>query len=304
MKKNLINFITTTCIMSLCLYGIYSAPLRYKDVVFSMNDKKHDDYGSGEIKYPTDLSEHKGLFDITKFEVESKKEDVIFHYTMSNMDNYYENTNGFSHLLLDTYISVGDEGLLTTIDYGAAITFNEDYPWTYHIRITPEEYYIEKIIDANHKITERLECDFELVDNKILISTKKENISEDLKDSKYYVFTGGYDILGSDKYRAVGANESEWYFSGGIDSLYQPNVIDILHPVQKNMLTYFMAPTYAVLSPVYNKAHQMLFRKELLYAATVILFGIKYTFLVRTSMKERKKNELNEDLKGSNNDEK
>lgn len=281
--------------MSLCLYGIYTASLRYGNTVFSMNDKKNDDYGYGNIKYPTNLSDKSGLFDITKFEVESNKETVTFKYTIAEMDNYYNNTNGFSHLLLDTYISVNEEGLLTTLEYGAAITFNEDYPWMYHIRITPEEYYIEKIVDVEHKISERIECDLEVLENNIYISTSKENINENLKDSKYYVFSGGYDVLGSDKYRVVGADENEWYFSGGIDSLYQPNVIDIVTPVQKSILTYFMPPTYAVLSPVYNQVHQMLFRKELLYVLTILLFGTKYVVLGREFIKEKRKVEDRKD---------
>ena len=289
MKKIIKSTIITTCLMSLCLYGTYRAPLRYGNTVFSMNDKKNDDYGSGNIKYPTNLSDKSGLFDITKFEVESNKDNVVFKYTIAEMDNCYDNSNGFSHLLLDTYISVNEEGLLTTIEYGAAITFNENYPWMYHIRITPEDYYIEKLVDIEHKITERLECELMVSDNKIHISTSKENMNENLKESKYYVFSGGYDILGSDKYRVVGADENEWYFSGGIDSLYQPNVIDIVNPVQKSILTYFMAPTYAVLSPAYNQIHQMFFRKELLYCLIILLFGVKYIILSRDFMKEKRK---------------
>lgn len=288
MKKIIKSTVITTCLMSLCLYGVYKAPLRYGNTVFSMNDKKNDDYGSGNIKYPTNLSDKEGLFDITKFEVECNNKNVILKYTMAQMNNSYDNTNGFSHLLLDTYISVNEEGLLTTLEYGAAVTFNEDYPWMYHVRITPEEYYIEKIIDIEHKITERVECELDVKDNTIYISTLKENMDENLKESKYYVFSGGYDVLGSDKYRVVGADENEWYFSGGIDSLYQPNVIDIVNPVQKSILTYFMAPTYAVLSPVYNQIHQMLFRKELLYALTILLFGIKYAIIGKDLIKEKK----------------
>lgn len=276
MKKTVIGTILTTLVFASSLFFINQAPLRHGNVVFSMTDKKGDDNGAGKINYPTNMKDESGLFDITKFEVKKDKNNIEFTYELSNINNQYNNSNGFSNVLIDTYISVGDEGLNTTIEYGAAVTFNDEYPWSYHIRITPEEYYIEKVVDTINKETERIECEFKLKDTKLTITTNSENIKEDLKKSKYYVFTGGYDIFGSDNYRKVVGDEDEWNFYGGIDSLYQPNVIDVVSPVQKNMLVYFMPPMYAVLSPVYNQAHQILFKKEILYLIALILGALKY----------------------------
>lgn len=276
MKKAVISTILTTLVFASSLFCINQAPLRHGNVVFSMTDKKGDDNGAGKINYPTIMKDENGLFDITKFEVKKDKNNIEFTYELANINNQYNNSNGFSNVLIDTYINVSDEGLNTTIEYGAAVTFNEEYPWIYHIRITPEEYYIEKVIDIINKETERIECEFQLNDTKLTIKTDSENIEEDLKKSKYYVFTGGYDIFGSDNYRKVVSDEDEWNFHGGIDSLYQPNVIDVVSPIQKNMLVYFMPPMYAVLSPVYNQAHQILFRKEILYLLALILGALKY----------------------------
>lgn len=288
MKKPVISTILTTLVFAGSLFLINQAPLRHGNVVFSMTDKKGDDNGAGKISYPSKIKDEKGLFDITKFEVKKDNNEIEFTYELANINNQYNNTNGFSNVLIDTYISVGDEGLNTTLEYGAAITFNEEYPWMYHIRITPEEYYIEKVVDVVNKETEKIECDFELKDTKLFIKTDLKNIEENLKESKYYVFTGGYDILGSDNYRKVVSEESEWNFYGGIDSLYQPNVIDVVSPIQKNMLVYFMPPIYAALSPVYNQVHQLLFKKEILYLIALILGTLKYLNIYKEYKLEKK----------------
>lgn len=276
MRKIKISAILTTIVFVICLAFIYQAPLRYGNIVFSMNDKKYDDNGAGKIQYPKNLSDEKGLFDITNFTVKSTKEDILFEYNLSDINNKYNNKNGFSNVLVDTYISVSDKGMFAPIEYGAAVSFNESYPWTYHIKITPESYYMERIIDAPKRVTEKIDVKLEVKGTKLIIKTNKNNIKEDLKRSKYYVFTGGYDIFGSDGYRRVVMKESEWDFYGGIESLYQPNVIDIVSPLQSRMLTYFMPPIYSVLSPVFNQTHQLIFRKELLYLLTLIFFAFKY----------------------------
>ena len=254
-----------------------------------MKDKKYDDYGSGKIVYPTKLGDEKGLFDIVEFSVKNNKSEYLFEYELANINNNYSNANGFSNILIDTYISVDKTGLLNTYDYGAAITFNENYPWKYHLRITPEEHYVEKVTDLANRITEKIDSDLILEGKVIKVLIKKESISENLKKSKYYVFTGGYDILGSDNYREVVKDEDEWNFSGGIDSLYQPNVLDVVNPVQEQMLLYFMPPTYAILSPVYNQLHEALIKKEYIYILIFIFFGYNYRYTYRLYKKELKK---------------
>lgn len=290
MKKTIMSTLLTTLVFTSSLFFIHQAPLRYGHTVFSMTDKKGDDNGAGKIQYPTQINKEEGLFDITKFEVKKDKNEIEFTYELANINNKYNNSNKFSNVLIDTYISVGEEGLNTTLEYGAAITFNEDYPWMYHIRITPEEYYIEKLVDITNKQTEKIECEFALDDTTLLIKTDAKNINEDLKKSKYYVFTGGYDILGSDNYRKVVDEESEWNFYGGINSLYQPNVLDVVSPIQKKMLVYFMPPIYAALSPVYNQSHQFLFKKELLYLIALILASLKYLSIYKEYTLRKKDN--------------
>lgn len=276
MKKIYKSIILTTLTLIVCLIFTHNSSLRLGNTIFNMNDKKYDDNGAGKIQYPTNLKDNEGIFDIVNFKVKKEKDEFSFEYRLSNIINNYNNTNGFSNVLIDTYISVGKDGLLTTFDYGAAVNFNEDYPWTYHIRITPEEYYIEKLVDKVNRVTERLECNLDVDGKTIKLTTSKSNIGEDLKKSKYYVFTGGYDIFGSDNYRRVVDDENEWDFYGGIKSVYQPNILDVVSPIQERMLVYFMPPMYAILSPVYNQAHQLIFKEEIVYLLIIILFGLKY----------------------------
>lgn len=290
MKKIRASFILTTITLIVCLVLTHNSSLRLGNTLFNMNDKKYDDYGAGKLQYPTNLKDEKGLFDITNFKVKKIKDEIVFEYNLSEINNKYNNTNGFSNVLIDTYINVGEDGLLTTLDYGAAITFNEDYPWTYHIRITPEKYYIEKITDKINRITEEIESSLEVEGKAIRIKTKKENITENLKRGKYYVFTGGYDIFGSDNYRRVVADEDEWDFYGGIKSVYQPNILDVVSPMQERMLVYFMPPMYAILSPVYNQIHQILFKQEFIYGLILLFFTYKYITIYKQYKKIEEEN--------------
>lgn len=295
MKKIKINFAITTVILFICLIFIHNSSLRFGNTLFNMSDKKYDDYGAGSIKYPTSLDGKTGIFDITNFKVKLNKDKLYFEYQLSNIDNEYDEKNGFSHVLIDTYISVGEDGIMTTLEHGAAVTFNENYPWVYHIRITPEYYYIEKVIDIPSKEVEKVDCKLEVIGNKIRIITDKTNINENLKQSKYYVFTGGYDIFGSDNYRRVIQEEDEWSFYNGIKSLYQPNIIDVVSPLQERMLSYFVPPVYAVLSPIYNQTHQLIFKKELVYALTIMFFGYEYYILYKRYSVEKIKQNKKED---------
>lgn len=293
MKKIKCSIFVTTLFLIISLVFTYNSSLRFGHTVFTMNDAKNDDYGAGNIKYPLNMNEKQGLFDLTRFSVKNVKDEISFEYQLSTIDNEFENQNGFSNVLIDTYISVDNEGLLTTLEYGAAITFNENYPWTYHIRITPDEYYIEKVVDKITRETERIDCTVDVIENKIKLNVNKDDIKENLKKSKYYVFTGGYDIFGSDNYRRVVNEEDEWDFYGGIKSVYQPNVLDVVSPIQERMLSYFVPPVFAVLSPVYNQTHQLLFKKELVYLLTFAFFGYEYVSLYKKYKKEKTNNKEN-----------
>lgn len=293
MKKLRNSSIITTLLLIISLFFIHNSSLRLFNTVFVMNDAKNDDYGAGNVKYPLNMKNKQGLFDLTKFSVKKTNKEISFEYILGDINNEFENKNGFSNVLIDTYISTGEDGLLTTLEYGASITFNEDYPWVYHIRITPEESYIEKLTDKVNRETEVIESKLEVVENKIKLIVNKDEIKENLKESKYYVFTGGYDIFGSDNYRRIIDEEDEWDFYGGIKSLYQPNILDVVSPIQERMLSYFVPPVYAVLSPIYNQAHQLVFKKELVYLMTFAFFGYEYFSLYKRYKKESNINKEN-----------
>ena len=285
MKRTTIRYILTSIALCFCLGLVTQAPLRDINTPFIMNDKKYDDFGAGNITYPKSINKE-GVLDINSFKVSNKKDTIEFQYTMRSIDNEYDSENGFSHLLIDTYISVDDKGLLSTIEYGSAISFDEENPWKYHIRITPEDYYIEKLVDINNRKTKKLkDVSLEIKGNKIKLSLPQSSLQENLKKAKYYVFTGGFDVFGPDNYRRVLDEGENWYFSGGIKSLYQPNVIDVVSPIQKEMLVYFMPPQYSVLTPVFNQLHQRIFTKEILYITILIIFSLKYRSIYKKGIK-------------------
>lgn len=281
MKRTTIRYILTSIALCFCLGLVTQAPLR--DI---NTPSLFIDFGYVILPAPKSINKE-GVLDINSFKVSNKKDTIEFQYTMRSIDNKYDSENGFSHLLIDTYISVDDKGLLSTIEYGSAISFDEENPWKYHIRITPKDYYIEKLVDINNRKTKKLkDVSLEIKGNKIKLSVPQSSLQENLKKAKYYVFTGGFDVFGPDNYRRVLDEGENWYFSGGIKSLYQPNVIDVVSPIQKEMLVYFMPPQYSVLTPVFNQLHQRIFTKEILYITILIIFSLKYRSIYKKGIKK------------------
>lgn len=288
MKKFKRNLFISIAILAIILFAFLKLPLRSMNTIINVTDEKYDDYGAGSIKYPTDLKNQKGLYDITNFKLDKKDNSLEFKYTMSNLTNSDKGKNGFSNVLIDTYISTDSTGLTSTLEYGAVVRFNSEYPWKYHIRITPDNYTIEKLTNEQTRETEKIEGDVKVSGDTIILTIDSENIAENLIDAKYYVFTGGYDVFGDDYYRTVQDKEDTYKFSGGISSLYQPNVIDVVSPVQKDMLKNFMPPSYATLSPVCNQSYQKYIFQE--YA--IILWILLLIFSTFTTTREYRRLKL------------
>lgn len=270
MKKNKSLFFKTLFIISLIIITII-LPIRTKSDVFLIRDKKGDDYGDGNIKYPTYLKDYSNIFDLREFRIKDNEEFYNFNVKMTNIINDSNDEKSFSHLLVDIFISVDDSGLIIPLNYGSVVTFDKTSPWKYHVRISPTESYFEYFEDMATLKTNKIECDVSVDKNTLTLDIPKEYILEDLKSAKYYIFSAGHDLFGPDEYRMVVKDESEYQFYGGIDSMQQPNIIDTFNQKQEKLLAFFIPPNYAEIYPVYMIGVQKYILKEYIYMLIILI---------------------------------
>lgn len=240
-------------------------PMRTANTLFTIKDSKGDDNGGGNIQYPLYLKEYSGLFDLREFKVKEDNEFYTFKVKLSELNNDFDGDNGFSNVLIDIYISTDSNGLTIPYSYGPAVSFDSQNPWKYRLRISPNQGYFEYISDFSTLKIEKIDCEVDVRGKSVLMKVKKSLIDEDLRKAKYYIFSAGYDILGPNEYRQVLKDDSEYEFSGGIVSMYQPNIIDTFNRTQDKMLNFFMPPNYATVYPVYAIGIQKYLLKEYLY---------------------------------------
>lgn len=260
-------------------------PMRTANTLFTIKDSKGDDNGGGNIQYPLYLKEYSGLFDLREFKVKEDNEFYTFKVKLSELNNDFDGDNGFSNVLIDIYISTDSNGLTIPYSYGPAVSFDSQNPWKYRLRISPNQGYFEYISDFSTLKIEKIDCEVDVRGKSVLMKVKKSLIDEDLRKAKYYIFSAGYDILGPNEYRQVLKDDSEYEFSGGIVSMYQPNIIDTFNRTQDKMLNFFMPPNYATVYPVYAIGIQKYLLKEYLY---IMVFALGVIILNLELKKIRK----------------
>lgn len=237
--RRLLNVFLVLLILGIVIGGftMWSASKYYntKHVLFTMNDPKGDDYGPGTYKYPTGsiFDPRKGLLDLLKFSSSELRNNYIFEMTFDKITNPWGAVEGFSHPIVEIYLADGSEegGSVETIRQGANVTFEPRNPWNYMIKVVSfgksAVYYSTDSAeeDGRRKGVKALL----LPDKKtIQVSVPKNLLPGDPHRWKYYVLVGSLDGSGPDNFRKVNDLESQWYFSGGTDTDYNPNVIDLL----------------------------------------------------------------------------
>ncbi len=232
-------------------------------ILFDMEDPEGDDYGPGTYFYPTHdfFKPHRGLFDMTRFVVSYDASTVYFDTTFKEVQNPLDAEEGFTHQLIDIYISTGQEGGKTqTLRKGAYVEFDEKYPWNLYIRGGPwqlSRVYTAADDEMSKGISKGIRTEL-LPDGKtIRIAINKGLIGEPREGWKYYVLIGSQDGFGPDEYRPVMEKATGWDFGGGRNDEFNPNVIDMLAASngkysQEKMLLSFKPEEgkLAIISPV------------------------------------------------------
>ncbi len=214
-------------------------------VVFEITDPVGDEYGPGTYTYPKSeqFQPYEGLFDLIYFKVDEVGDHYNFYFKFNQLTNPWHAKYGFSHQLIQVYISNDGEGSIETFRSGANILLEEKHPWQKLIKVTG---WSLELINSN----DQLETDNRIKEDRIEVLEDKKTIKVsiaksslgDLEKAQYYVLVGALDGFAYDNFREVVKDSEGWKFGGGSDTDFDPNIIDTLVPVgmdQKKVLGSF-----------------------------------------------------------------
>ena len=203
--------------------------------VFTYNDNPDDELVCSAYEYPTEgcFYPHKGYFEINKYEVFETPQKYIFQLTLGTIYNIWNAPLGFSHQIVNIYISTGEaKGRINTYKTGANVTFDPKHPWNYFIKVTgwPQNNLFIKSNGDN--FTKQMEVTSDSKNKTITIAIDKKTIPEDLPQWQYVMVGGFESTAGYDNYRMVNSKVTGWFFGKGKTNC--PYVLDYLSPKEKN----------------------------------------------------------------------
>lgn len=261
-KRRVISIALTVLLLIALPAGIfYLAFERYdsEQTIFTMNDSRGDDHGPGKYKYPwaSIFDPKKEHFDLVKFSALSMRGNYCFDMVFPRITNPWGAPEGFSHPIIEIFLSDGTQGRTEPLKQGANVIFDAQNPWSYMIKVVSfnrTAVYTARDSEDSEGNTEGVKAGL-MPDKKTLrVTVPRELLPGDPANWGYYVLVGSQDGVGPDNFRKVNASASQWNLGGGSDSDYDPNVIDLLALPgrQERMLESYneLNKTMAVISPV------------------------------------------------------
>jgi len=265
-KKKVFAGVSLLIVVSLCLaltaYTVKSAKERYNKqrVIFAMNDPKGDDHGPGSYKYPIDsiFDPKKEHFDLQRFSFAALRNNYYFDMTFARVTNPWGAAEGFSHTMIQIYISDDpDNGRIEPFREGANVLFDPENPWKYLLKVVSfnkTAVYWASDYEGSEGRSKGVQAKLQPDKKTVRVTVPKSLLPGDPYKWRYYVLVGSQDGSGPDNFRPVNAATGQWTFGGGTDTDYNPNVIDLLAPPgkQEKMLgSYSVAKrVQAVIEPV------------------------------------------------------
>jgi carbohydrate-binding DOMON domain-containing protein len=255
-----------------------------ENVIFTMDDVKSDDYGPGKYKYPTDsiFDSKKKHFDLQRFSLLTQRNNYYFDMTFPVVTNPWGASEGFSHTMVQIYISANpDNGRIETFKEGANVLFSPSAPWKYFIKVVSFNksavFWDTDFSGAEGRskgVVAKLRPDKKTV----MVSIPKALLPGDPYSWKFYVLVGSLNGLGPDNFRVVKSAVSQWNFGGGTDTGYNPNIIDMLAPpgAQEKMLSSYNVSkrSLAMLEPVGPSQIAPSFISKFMDKIIAVLIGI------------------------------
>jgi alpha-amylase/alpha-mannosidase (GH57 family) len=201
--------------------------------IFEMEDKEGDDYGPGNYEYPTDPVFQKGLLDLLKFEIYVGTDKVAFKLIFKKLTNPWNAPLGFSHPLINLYISTGSENLNKSKFPRTNVfraEFDENYPWDIMLKVAGWQEYgtILYTVDGRE---ERIRVSSNPKERSITFSMPIDLLGNGDPFSKpwaFYLLIFSQDGYSPDHIRPVRSKREQWVFGGAKENSIP--VIDMLDP--------------------------------------------------------------------------
>ncbi|MCD6310031.1 MAG: hypothetical protein J7M18_04915, partial [Candidatus Eremiobacteraeota bacterium] len=200
---------------------------------FLMEDLLEDDYGPGNYTYPLDKSfaPYKGYLDLVRYEVFVLPKWMVMRLTFRDMANPWYAPLGFSHPLINIYISTGEKSK-KCIPYepGANVRLSNRHPWNYFIRATgwPDTGQFMASSDGN-EYPYHVKTWSNPKRKQVMIAVPLEIIGNPRgKTWQHYVMIGSMDGFSmNDYYREISKTPTQWMGGGGKTNC--PRVYDLLY---------------------------------------------------------------------------
>jgi len=201
--------------------------------LFRVEDPRGDDHGPGTYNYPTNPVFTPGAFDMVSFEVIDSGEEVVFNVELAGeITNPWNSGIGLSVQTIDIYIDTDNKASSgsTKALGGRRVEFEPECAWEYAIWV---EGWNQRVFMPEGGDVGGVTATVDTIGNLVSISVPKSIIGQPEPGWGYQVFVlgqEGYPSEGNLRVREVMEQAAEWRFGGGDNSVYDPNVIDMLVP--------------------------------------------------------------------------
>ncbi len=223
--------------------------LEKKTYIMTIHDNLGDDNGNGHYIYPTagDMWPNKWLFDITELRIFNTSYVLGFEFHFRSMGKV---VNGkpiwnpkylFSQQMINIYIDADRKkgsGNINMLE-GAYAQVRDDFAWEYAISARGWDVYLEKsdgtiVRNGVSAIADFNESTKTWDNNTVTVRISLSLIGHNFRKYGYVIVVGSQDEYGPGKWRIVNKNVGRWNFGGGTDTIYDPDIIDMITPVEAN----------------------------------------------------------------------
>ena len=251
--------VNSTYTSTLNLYtGQIGVDLPTSTMVGVLYDPLGDDFGAGNITYPTNSVFQPGVFDLKAFYLYQDSNNLYFKVQMRNLgDNPWNGPAGFCLQYIQIYVRT-TLSLYTNIStFGLNITVKPG--WHYALLLVPgwgdtpvPEGQVSAIYDATGKLlanaynmTNVFKVTVDPLDNNTIIAQVSVSLLKDSANADKWVYLVGvasYDGFSSTKVRTAQPGDPGQWVLGGADPKavlagVQPLVIDIVAPTAQDQYT-------------------------------------------------------------------
>jgi len=211
------------------------------DRLLSRDDEAGDDHGPGSYTYPTNEIFNDGAFDIDTFAVHETDDSYQFAYqTRGDLEvlDDWGPTYDFTFQTLQVYLRdpAASDGT-TAAREGVNATFEAPHQY----RVVAEPYQSPRLENADGEaVTEDVGISVHSASRTIAVEVPKDAVG-DVSTFEAAPLLFGFDGYGPGRIRPVTSEGGKWQFGGGRDDDRNPNVVDMVTPVdvdQSDALDY------------------------------------------------------------------